>query len=108
MDRWSFTLCSNFPTAMNRLFGNRAKACQITAGLWTASVRPGDGDKVDFPCASGGERPVLQLLSSARVKCVVIDKQSDVRLRNQASVTEQDVRKRLMCHLPVFLPYHNR
>ena len=44
----------------------------------------------------------------ARVKCVVIDKPSDARLRSQASVTEQDVRKRLMCHLPVFLPYHNR
>ena len=38
----------------------------------------------------------------ARVKCVVIDKPSDARLRNQASVAEQDVRKRLMCHLPVF------
>ena len=31
----------------------------------------------------------------ARVKCVVIDKPSDARLRNQASITEQDVRKRL-------------
>ena len=44
----------------------------------------------------------------ARVKCVVIDKPSDARLRNQASVTEQDVRKRLMCDLPVSFPYHNR
>ena len=43
----------------------------------------------------------------ARVKCVVIDKPSDARLRNQASVTEHDVRKRLMCHLLVFLPYPN-
>ena len=38
----------------------------------------------------------------ARVKCVAIDKPSDARLRNQASVTEQDVRKRLMCFLSVF------
>ena len=29
----------------------------------------------------------------ARGKCVVIDKPSDARLRNQASVIEQDVRK---------------
>ena len=44
----------------------------------------------------------------ARVKCVVIDNLRDARLRNQASVTEQDVRKRLMCDLPVFLPYHDQ
>ena len=41
----------------------------------------------------------------ARVKCVVIDKPSDARLRNEAGVTEQDVRKRLMCFLPVILPF---
>ena len=36
----------------------------------------------------------------ARVKCVVPDKPSDARLRNQASVTQQNVRKRLICDLP--------
>ena len=65
-------------------------------------------DKVDFPCASGGRGTRAAVTQRARVKCVVIDKPSDERLRNHASVTEQDVRKRLMCHLPVFLPYHNR
>ena len=54
-------------------------------------------------CSTGPSPP-----AGARAKCVVIDKPSDARLRNHASVTEQDVRKRLMCHLPVFLPYHNR
>ena len=44
-----------------------------------------------------------EVTQRARVKCVVIDKLSDARLRNKASVTEQDVRYRSMCHLPVFL-----
>ena len=43
----------------------------------------------------------------ARVKCV-IDKPSDARLRSQASVTEQDIRKSFICDLPVTRPYHNR
>ena len=46
-------------------------------------------------------------LGPAIEKCSRVDLY-DARLRNQASVTEQDVRKCLMCHLPVFLPYHNR
>ena len=62
MDRWSFTLRSNVQTAMNRLFEIERKrpnrpGCGQPALAW-------DGDKVDFPCASGGEGPVLQLLSA--------------------------------------------
>ena len=44
----------------------------------------------------------------ARVEIVVLDKPSNARLCNQASVTEQDVGKRLICDLPSSLPYHDR
>ena len=64
--------------------------------------------KVDFACANGGEGLVLQSLSALRLTCVAIEKSSDARLRNQASVTEKDIRKRSICDLPVSLPYHNR
>ena len=37
----------------------------------------------------------------ARIKCVALDKLSDARLRNQARVAEQDVRKRFIYDLPV-------
>ena len=67
-----------------------------------------DGDKVDFACTSGGEGPVLQSLSVLGLNCVALDKPSDARFRNQARVTEQDVRKRFIYDLSVSLPYHNR
>ena len=103
---WSFTLRSNFPTTMNCLFGNRAKAAKW-AGLWSAGVGLGwRQGRLSVRQRGRGTRAAVT--QRARVKCVVLDKPSDARLRNQASVTEQDVRKRLMCHLPVFLPYHNR
>ena len=44
----------------------------------------------------------------ARIKCVALDKPSDARLRNQARVAEQDVRKRFIYDLPVSIPFHNR
>ena len=44
----------------------------------------------------------------ARIKCVALDKPSDARLRNQARVAEQDVRKRFIYDLPVSIPYPNR
>ena len=44
----------------------------------------------------------------ALVECVVLDKPSNARLRNQASVTKQDVGKHLICDLPSSLPYHDR
>ena len=40
----------------------------------------------------------------ARVACVVLAKSIDVRLRNQASIAEQDARKRLACSLSLSLP----
>ena len=54
--------------------------------------------------------PSLQytLQLADEIKCVALDKPSDVRLRNQARVTEQDVRKRFIYDLSVSLPYHNR
>ena len=55
-----------------------------------------------------GRRTRAAVTQQARVKCVVLVKPSDARLRNQASVTEQDVRKRFICDLPVSFPYHNR
>ena len=66
-----------------------------------------NGDKVDFAYASGGGTRAA-VTQRARVKCVVIDKPSDAQLRNQGTVTEQDVRKRLICDFPVSLPYLNR
>ena len=68
---------------MNRFFENRMPnrpGCGQRALAW-------DGGKVDFPCASGGEGTRAAVTQRARVKCVVIDKPSDARLRNQASVT---------------------
>ena len=56
-----------------------------------------DGDKVDFACTPVGRGASAAVTQRARVKYVVLDKPSDARLRNQASVTEQDVRKRLRC-----------
>ena len=40
----------------------------------------------------------------ARVTCLVIEKLSDARLRNQASVTEHEVMERLICDFPVSFP----
>ena len=98
MDRRSFTLRSNFPTAMSRLFGNRAKAAKY-AGLWTAGVGLGWRQGRLSVCQWGrGTRAAVT--QRAQVKCVVIDKPSGARLRNQASVTEQDVRKRLCAICP--------
>ena len=62
MERKYFTLGSNFPTTMSRLFANRAKAANRPGCRQPALAR--DGDKVDFACASGGEGPVLQSLSA--------------------------------------------
>ena len=53
-----------------RIFRLRWTVCSEIERKWPS--RPGcgqpalawDGDKVDFPCASGGEGPVLQLLSA--------------------------------------------
>ena len=44
----------------------------------------------------------------ARVACVVIEKQIDVRLRNQelAMLNRMYVRKRLTCDLSLSLPWH--
>ena len=67
-----------------------------------------DGDKVDFACASGGEGTRAAVTQRARVECVVLDKPSNARLRNQASVTKQDVGKHLICDKPSSLPYHDR
>ena len=99
-----------------RIFLLRLAVCSELE--WKRPNRPGrrqpvlawDGAKVDFPCASWGEGPVLQSLSALGLnhKCVVLVKPRDARLRNQASVTEQDVRKRFICDLPVSFPYHNR
>ena len=38
----------------------------------------------------------------ARIKCVALDKPSDARLRNQARVAEQDVRKRFIYDLQMY------
>ena len=61
-----------------------------------------------------GERTAMcsQLIRAAvtqraRIKCVALVKPSDARLRNQARVAEQDVRKRFISDLPVSIPYHN-
>ena len=43
----------------------------------------------------------------ARLKCVALDKPSDARLRNQARVTEQDVRKRFIYRYTI-CPYSSR
>ena len=75
------------PIASHVNFGDDSALSSFTRTQWTAA---------------------FTVTQRARVKCVVIDKPSDARLRNYASVTEQDVRKRLMCHLPVFLQDHNR
>ena len=61
-----------------------------------------NSDKVDF--APEGERGTRAAVTQrAQVTCLVIEKLSDARPRNQARVTEQDVRKRLICDLPVSL-----
>ena len=49
---------------------------------------------------TAGGAAIQCVTQRARVKCVVLDKPSDARLRNQASVTEQNVRKRLICVCP--------
>ena len=69
---------------------------------------PGMTTRSTFRAPAGGRGTRDAVTQRARVKCVAIDKPSDARLRNHASVTEQDVRKRLMCHLSVFLLFHNR
>ena len=44
----------------------------------------------------------------ARIKCVTLDKPSDARLRNQARVTEQDVRRRTICTMCTICLYPSR
>ena len=61
-----------------------------------------NSDKVDF--APEGKRGTRAAVTQrARVTCLVIEKLSDARPCNQARVTEQDVRKHLICDLPVSL-----
>ena len=55
-----------------------------------------DGDKVDFAGASGERGTRAAVTQRARIKCVALDKPNDARLRNQARVAEQDVRKRFI------------
>ena len=105
MDRWSFTLCWNFPTAMSLCSEIERK--RLNRPGRRKPALPWNGDKVDFACASGEEGPVLQSPSALAVHASSSKKPSDARLRNQASVTEQDVRKRFICDLPVSFPYHN-
>ena len=56
MDRWSFTLRSNFPTAMNRLFGNRAKAAQIGQAV-DSRCWPGMATMSTFRAPAGERHP---------------------------------------------------
>ena len=62
---------------MNRLFGNRAKAAKY-AGLWTAGFGLGwRQGRLSVRQRGRGTRAAVT--QRARVKCIVIDKPSDVQ-----------------------------
>ena len=68
--------------------------CGLT-GQWTAGV--GMEWRQGRLCVRQRERGTRAAVTQrARVTCLVIEKLSNARPRNQARVTEQDVRKRLM------------